>query len=233
MNLSERYRPKVWSDVVGQGRAMQQIEILRRGSGLPGRAYFITGPSGSGKTTLAKLISEEVTGPHGTMEMDAQRLNVELLREIDRMCFYRPIGAKGGHCFIFNEIHNASAKIISELQTILEARHVQANGTFVFTTTNRGQQHMFDTKHDAIPFLSRCIKLELNTVKDTKLAFAVRAQQVAKAENLDGQPLSFYQSLVAKHEGNMRSILQAIEGGEALLKTQEQSDEELAARLNA
>lgn len=231
--LYEAWRPKEWGDVVGQDKAMRQLAAIRQRSGsLEGRAYFITGPSGCGKTTIGRLISDEVTGKFGTIEFDASRLNVEQLREFSRMTWCRPIGAKGGHCFIINEIHGLSSKIVSELQTVLEEKQVQRNSTWIFTTTLKGQQHLFDTKHDAIPFLSRCIKLELNSVKDTKLAFAVRAQQIAKAENLDGQPLSFYQSLVAKHEGNMRAILQAIEGGEALLKSQAELDAELAERLN-
>lgn len=230
--LYESWRPKEWGDVVGQDRALQQLAVIRQRSGsLEGRAYFICGPSGSGKTTIARLIADEVAGKFGTIEFDAQRLNIEQLRDFDKMCWYKPMGSKGGHCFVINEIHGLSGKIVSELQTVLESQHVQRNATWIFTTTLKGQQHLFDTKHDAIPFLSRCVKLELNTVKDTTLAFATRAQKIAHAEKLDGRPLDYYIALVRKNEGNMRSVLQAIEGGEALLKSQSESDDEVAARI--
>lgn len=234
--LFERYRPTKWSDVVGQERVLRQLELIRSNSGsLEGRAYFLSGPSGTGKTTIAKLIAEEVTGKHGTIEIDAQRLNTETLREFERMCWFRPIGARnnGGHCFIVNEVHGLSGKIVSELQTILEARHVQRNSTWLFTTTLKGQQRMFDMKFDAIPFLSRCVKLNMATVKDNGVAFAAFAQKVAQAENLDGRPLSFYIALVKRNEGNMRDVLQAVEGGECLLETQAELEDQLAATLSA
>lgn len=233
--LYETWRPKDWGDVVGQERALKQLDVIRKRSGtLEGRAYFICGPSGSGKTTIAKLIAEEVAGKHGTIEHDAQRLNVQMLRDLDRMCWFRPLGSKGGHCFILNECHNLSGKIVSELQTVLESPHVQRTSTWIFTTTLKGQKKLFDDEKgqfDAVPFLSRCVKLELNGVKDVKLAFAMRAQQIAQAENLDGRPLSFYVALVERNDGNMRSVLQAVESGEALLETRAEADDALAAML--
>lgn len=229
MKLFEQYRPKDWGEVVGQERALRQLDVIRNRSGtLEGQAYFLSGPSGVGKTTIARLIAEEVTGKFGTVEIDAQRLNTETLREYDRMSAWRPIGAKGGHCFIVNECHGLSGKIVSELQTILEDRKA-GNNTWIFTTTNKGQQRMFDLQHDAIPFLSRCVKLELVGPKDNKLAFAMRAQKIAKDEQLDGRPLSFYVDLVSKCEGNMREVLQKVEAGECLLETQAELDDRLAA----
>jgi hypothetical protein len=114
-----------------------------------------------------------------------------------------------------NEAHNLSSKVVSELQTILESPHVLRNATFICTTTNRGQQALFDRTFDAIPFLSRAVKIELDG-RGNELDFALRARQVAQAEGLDGAKLEDYLSLVRKNNGNLRACLNAIESGELL-----------------
>jgi len=44
MRLSEAYRPRQWSEVVGQAKAIETIDRLRK-RGLSGRAYFMAGPA--------------------------------------------------------------------------------------------------------------------------------------------------------------------------------------------
>jgi hypothetical protein len=56
----------------------------------------------------------------------------------------------------------------------------------------------------------------LTTDPATLEAFAVQAQAIAKFEELDGQPVEAYRKLVKDCDGNMRMILQRIEGGEML-----------------
>ncbi len=67
MRLSEQYRPNEWGKVVGQSKALETIERLRK-RGLGGRAFFMAGPTGTGKTTIARLIAAEVE--HGITEID-------------------------------------------------------------------------------------------------------------------------------------------------------------------
>ena len=59
MQLTELYRPRTWSDVVGQDEVLATIATLRK-RGLGGRAYVLTGKSGTGKTTIGRLIASEV-----------------------------------------------------------------------------------------------------------------------------------------------------------------------------
>ena len=47
MQLHEQYRPRAWSEVVGQDKIIQRILALK-GRGLGGRAFWATGSSGSG-----------------------------------------------------------------------------------------------------------------------------------------------------------------------------------------
>ncbi len=136
------------------------MHVLRQ-RGLGGRVFFITGPSGVGKTTIARLIAKELTLPYAIYEMDAQRMSLADVREFDRMCHCKPLGGSY-HVWIINEAHNMSSKVVSELQTVLESPHVQRNSTWAFTTTSRGEKLLFDSKFDAVPFLSRAIKIELD-----------------------------------------------------------------------
>lgn len=69
MQLHERYRPKVWADVVGQPKALERLEALRS-RGLGGRAYWISGASGVGKTTVARLLAAEIADEWLTEELE-------------------------------------------------------------------------------------------------------------------------------------------------------------------
>jgi replication-associated recombination protein RarA len=212
--LYEQYRPRVWSDLVGQDKARRQIEVLRCRS-LVGRVFWITARSGQGKTTLARLIAEDVADEWSSSEIDASKLNVETLRQWERDCQIRPLG-KGAYCFIVNEAHNLKAHIVEELQTVLENSAVQKNSTWIFTTTLAGEKLLFDKRLSADAFLSRAVPIELQHGPELELAFAIRAREIAKAEQLNGRPLEDYVRLVRDKQCNLRAVLQAIEAGEML-----------------
>lgn len=227
MLLYEKFRPATLGDVVGQDDVVKRLKVIRdrgnndgppvgcSGSGFGGRVFWISGPSGSGKTTLARIIAADVADPYAIVEIDAQRLSIEQLREFDRMCHFRPIGKNGWHAFIVNESHGLSGRVVSELQTVLEEMHVQRTSTWIFTTTTRGQQRLFDTKFDAQPFLSRAMMFELSP-KGHELDFAMRVQQIAQSEGLDGRPLAEYIELIRRCDGNLRKALNEVESGAML-----------------
>jgi replication-associated recombination protein RarA len=209
--LHETYRPKAWSDVIGQDKALARIEALRP-RGIAGRAYWISGQSGTGKTTIAKLLANEVADGWSTEEIDGGQVTAEVLDSLDRDCRQRPFGR--GVALIVNEAHGLRAPVIRRLLVILEA--LPAWVTVIFTTTVDGQDKLFEDCDDSHPLLSRCTLIPLAR-RDLAKKFAERAKAIAEREQLDGQPIDKYIRLVNDHRSNLRAVLSAIESGAMLV----------------
>lgn len=204
--LYEKHRPHKLSEVVGQPKAVKQIESV----GDPGgKSYWISGASGTGKTTLAKIIASLIADEWFVTELDATALTPAKLRDIEQsMAMFG--GGIGGRAYLVNEAHGLRRDTIRQLLVLLERlpQHV----CIVFTTTKDGQESLFEDEADAHPLLSRCIVLTL-TNQGLAKPFAVRVRQIAQLEGLDGQPEAAYIKLAQKHHNNMRSMLQAVAAG--------------------
>lgn len=213
MKLAEKMRPKTLDEVVGQDKVIATIKGIIEREGLLGQAFWFVGNSGTGKTSTARVLADMVQPYYKLNEIDAMDLNIDTIRKWEEMSEQKVFGCDGWS-FIINEAHSLRGQILKRLLTTLETPGMVSNSFWVFTTTPKGHDSLFEDEDEEIPFGSRVQKFDFNGGELTTLAFALAAQKIAKAEDLDGKPLAEYVQLVRKHNFNMREVLGVIGRGD-------------------
>jgi replication-associated recombination protein RarA len=208
--LYEQWRPREWSDVVGQDKAVSKLRAVEQRSGFGGKALFLSGGSGQGKTSIARLIAASVATDYATIELDASEVTPADVRDWQRQFRGRPIGSPGW-AVLLNEVHGLRKDTIRALLVALEA--IPEFVVWVFTTTAEGQASLFEDQIDASPLLSRCIEVALSR-RDLSMDFACRARKIAQAAGLDGKPIECYLRLAKDCHNNLRQMIQRIELGD-------------------
>ena len=181
LSLYRKYRPQVFSDVVGQEHITSILEKEVK-SGRVHHAYIFTGSRGTGKTTCAKILAKAVNclspkegNPCLSCEMcrdiedksvmdiveidAASNTGVDNIRDLKEEAMFTP--AKGKYrVFIIDEVHMLSQSAFNALFKILEEppEHV----LFILATT----------EGDAvIPMvLSRCQRFDFKRIPIEKIA---------------------------------------------------------------
>ncbi len=207
--LYQKYRPSRLADVLGQARAVRRIEgVVKRGLG--GRCIWISGKSGIGKTTIAWILARMVADNPWIYRADADALTAERLRDIEHEIWTYGGGSKSGKVYIFDEAHGLSKLAVRRLLVLTEP--LPDHVTMIFTTSQEGENQLFENCIDASPLLSRCTVLSL-TNQGLARAVAPRLKEIAALEGLDGQPVGAYVKLMAACHNNVRAALQEIEAG--------------------
>ncbi len=195
--LYRKWRPKVFSDVIGQPHI---TETLRRqaAEGRISHAYLFTGTRGTGKTTCAKILARAVNCEHpvdgdpcgvcaactgiergGSMdvlELDAaSNSGVDQVRALRSEAVYSPAKVKK-RVYIIDEVHMLSDAAFNALLKIMEEppEHLM----FILATTE---------VHKILPtILSRCQRFSFRRIPPKIIA--QRLDYVAKQEGIDLRP---------------------------------------------
>ena len=209
MQLYEKYRPQTLSEFVGQDKVKMQVERLMSRSGWDRDALWVQGPSGTGKSSMALILARMVAKDLFILELDGDKCNVEAVRELETTL--NLVAPDSWRVVIVNEAHSMTSRSVQAWLTLLE--RLPRHTLIIFTTTELLSEDLFGQFSG--PFGSRC-KVFSFTNQNLCQAFARRAQEIAQAENLDGQPLEKYVRLVKDCRNNFRQVLQRIDSCEMI-----------------
>lgn len=215
--LYRKYRPKLFSEVVGQEYVVQTLSNAVS-SGLISHAYLFTGPRGSGKTTLARLLAKSLncenrkemqTEPclrcSSCLEIAANRAidlieidaasnrGIDDIKELKEGIRFAPAKSKY-KVFIIDEAHQLSKDAANALLKTLE--EPPSHAVFILATTEL---------HKMIPtIISRCQRFDFR--KLTVPEIIGNLQDVAKKEGVKMEKSAF-ELIAANSGGSLRDGL--------------------------
>lgn len=207
MNLANKYRPKNFSEVVGQliPKTVLQKEF---DAGALKQAYLFVGQSGGGKTTSARILANMIKG--FTIELDvASHNSADDMKELVRSIRTKPIGYDKT-VVILDEAHNLSNLAANSLLITLEQppEHV----IFILCTTN-GDKIMDTIKNRCevltfFPLQPADITQQLITVCESEgINFELIAiESIAKQSNGSMRQALSYLDVVADSDITIKSV---------------------------
>lgn len=194
-SLALKYRPKVFSDLIGQrinGIVLQQMVTTRS---VPAGLLF-SGPSGAGKTSAARILASAM-GASDIIEIDAaSNGGVAEIRKLLEIVRYSTGG--GYRVVILDEAHSISRQGFEAFLKTLE--EPPAGTVFILVTSE--PHKIIDT------IQSRVIEFQFRAVSVVEIRDRLSA--VAKSENIEVEP-ELLNHLAQKSDGNVRTALQALD----------------------
>ena len=195
--LYRKYRPKTFSQVIGQKYVVEALKN-QIAAGKIGHAFLFTGTRGTGKTSCAKIFAKAVNCLHpingepclecdvckgienesiyDVTEMDAASNNsVEDIRDVLNEVNYLPVMAKY-RVYIIDEVHMLSAAAFNALLKTLE--EPPAHVIFILATT--------EIHKVPATILSRCQRYDFTKLTVEDIAEAL--MEIAREENIQLAP---------------------------------------------
>ncbi|MCI1966685.1 MAG: DNA polymerase III subunit gamma/tau [Oscillospiraceae bacterium] len=194
--LYRKWRPKTFSDVVGQPQVTQTLKNELE-SGRVAHAYLFTGSRGTGKTTCAKILAKAVNcldlkngDPCGKceicrgiedgsvmdiVEIDAASNNgVDSIRALREEANFTPAAAKY-RVYIIDEVHMLSIGAFNALLKTLE--EPPAHVIFILATT---EVHKLPAT-----ILSRCQRFDFHRIPPQEIAARLSYVAEQEADSID------------------------------------------------
>ena len=218
--LSLKYRPKTFSDLIGQDVMVETILNSIKINKLP-NAYLFTGIRGVGKTTTARIVAKALNCKNGIenlckekmcencssisnsnhidcMEFDAaSKTGVDDIRDLIEFSKYAPSVAKY-KIFIIDEVHMLSKQAFNALLKTLEEPPNYLK--FIFATT--------EVKKIPITVLSRCQRFDLTRVKSELLLSFLKKIMLLEKGKVSEDALKL---IVKISEGSVRDSLSLLD----------------------
>lgn len=131
--LYTKYRPKKFSEVLGQDHVVNVIKDTIKNGNLS-HAYLFSGSRGTGKTSVARILADEIgTSGNDLFEIDAASNNsVEDIRELNENVVSLPYNSKY-KVYILDEVHMLSKSAFNAFLKTLE--EPPSHVVFILATT--------------------------------------------------------------------------------------------------
>lgn len=202
-SLAVKYRPKSFSDVLGQD-AVKIILKQQLESGTIHQAMLFCGPSGDGKTTTARIIASVLNEGKGLpIEMDAASHNgVDDAKEIGKLASSQAIDGAKYKVIIIDECHSLSNAAWQSMLKLIE--EPPARAVFIFCTT--------DPQKIPATILSRVQRFQFQKVSTEDIVNRLEAIIASEGEE---SPIEYDKSaiqFIAKlADGGVRLAIQYLE----------------------
>ncbi len=220
--LALKYRPKLFSDLIGQEVVSDTIYNSIKYNKIP-NAFLFTGIRGVGKTTIARLIAKALNCKNGidnisnqkscenchceaiaksnhidVLEMDAaSKTGVDDVRDLIEFSRYGPTSSKY-KIFIIDEVHMLSKQAFNALLKTLEEPPEYLK--FIFATT--------ELKKIPVTILSRCQRFDLSRVRSEELLIYIKKICDLENGNISDEALKL---IVKISEGSVRDSLSLLD----------------------
>ncbi|TVR09068.1 MAG: DNA polymerase III subunit gamma/tau [Salinarimonadaceae bacterium] len=222
--LARKYRPRDFSDLIGQEAMVRTISNAFHAGRIP-QAWMLTGVRGVGKTTTARILARGlnysrpgwtggptinlaepgehceaiIEGRHiDVMEIDAASNNgVDNIRQINDAVRYSPVTARY-KVYIVDEVHMLSGQAFNAFLKTLEEPPPHAK--FIFATT--------EIHKVPVTILSRCQRFDLRRVEADRLV--AHLSRICALEKVESDPEALT-AIARAAEGSVRDSLSLLD----------------------
>jgi len=203
---TEKYRPKVFEDVVGQEEIIKRVKNLTNSMNIP--HLMFAGPAGTGKSTLALIVVKELYGDswrENYLELNASdERGIDVVRQkVKDFARTKPLGDVSFKVIFLDEADALTKEAQQALRRTME--NYSSNCRFVMSCNYSSK--IID------PIQSRCVILRFKLLEKKDVEKRIRL--IAEKENLQIDDLAV-EALYEDSEGDCRRVINLLQATAAV-----------------